>query len=101
MKFYIVSDDADTCTGLRLAGVFFLLAHDEKTARESLETVCNDPETGMLMITENIRKMCPDVISDIEKGSRPVLIEIPDSKNAGKPSDFLNDYIKSTIGINI
>ena len=101
MKFYIVSDDADTCTGLRLAGVFFFLAHDDKTAEESIQTACDDPDTGILMITENIRKMCAVQIAAIEKKGHPLIIEIPDSKNAGKPSDSLGDYIRATVGISI
>lgn len=101
MKFYIVSDDADTCTGLRLAGVFFFLAHDEKTAEESIKTACDDPDTGILMITGNIRKMCSGKISAIEKSGHPLIIEIPDSKNAGKSSDSLGNYIRSTVGISI
>lgn len=101
MKFYIVSDDADTCTGLRLAGAFFLLAQNRETAEEALEAACNDPDTGILMITENIRKMCKETVSEIEKGSRPVLVEIPDSKNVGTSSDSVGDYIKATVGINI
>lgn len=101
MKLYIVSDDADTCTGLRLAGAFFLLSSNKETAEEALKTVYNDPDAGLLMITENIRKMCPETVSVIEKGQRPVLIEIPDSKNAGSTSDSLGDYIRSTVGIGI
>ena len=101
MKFYIVSDDADSCTGLRLAGVFFLLAANSEKAEESLKAACDDPDTGILMITENIRKMCPGTVSKIEKGSRPVLVEIPDSKNVGTTSDSVGDYIKATVGINI
>ena len=101
MKLYIVSDDADTCTGLRLAGAFFMLSANKETAEKALKTACMDPEAGMIMITANIRKMCPGAVSMIEKGQKPVLIEIPDSKNAGKPSDSLGDYIRATVGISI
>ena len=101
MKFYLVSDDADTCTGLRMAGVFFFLAHDKKTAEESLKKAANDPDTGILMITENIRKMCAGTVAEIERGTRPVLVEVPDSKNTGTTSDSLGDYIRATVGISI
>lgn len=101
MKYYLVSDDADTCTGLRLAGVFFMLATNKKLAEEALNNALEDDDVGLIMITENIKKFCPELISKIEKEQRPVLIEIPDSKNAGNPSDSLGDYIRATVGISI
>lgn len=37
MKFYFVSDDADACVGMRLAGVESVLVHDKADAAAALE----------------------------------------------------------------
>lgn len=101
MKFFLVSDDADTCTGMRLAGVFFMLAHDKQTAQRALEQARDDADVGMLLITKKIREFCPEIVEEISKGSRPVLVEIPDSRDAGKSTGSVSDYIKSTVGISV
>lgn len=101
MKFFLVSDDADTCTGMRLAGVFFMLAHDKETAQMALDTACADSDVGILLITKKIRELCPVAVEEISKRSRPVLVEIPDSRDAGKSTGSVSDYIKSTVGISV
>ena len=48
MKFYLVTDDADTCVGMRFAGVTSALVHDAAEALSALERACGDEQTGIL-----------------------------------------------------
>ena len=79
MKFYLVTDDADTCVGMRFAGVTSALVHDAAEALSALERACGDEQTGILFVTQGVKKMCAEKIAALSSGSRPVVVEIPDS----------------------
>lgn len=101
MKFYLVTDDADTCVGMRFAGVASALVHDAAEALSALERASGDGQTGILFVTQGVKKMCAEKIAALSSGSRPVVVEIPDSKNAGKTGGAVADYIRATVGISI
>jgi len=66
LKMYLVSDNVDTMTGLRLAGVEGVVVHKEDEVRKVINEILNDPQTGILLITEKLGKLVPDVIDDIK-----------------------------------
>lgn len=101
MKFFLLTDDADTCVGMRLAGVDSSLVHDAAGAAEALEKAASEPEIGILFITRSVRSLCPEKLSTLEAGNHPVVVEIPDSRNAGESGSALSDYIRATIGISL
>ncbi len=101
MKFFLLTDDADTCVGMRFAGVDSQLVHDEADACELLEKTVADPEIGILFITERVRTLCPTRVAALKAGNRPVVVEIPDSRNVGESGGSLDDYIRATVGISL
>ena len=42
MKMYLISDNVDTYTGMRLAGVDGVVVHEREELREALEDVLSD-----------------------------------------------------------
>ena len=42
MKMYLISDNVDTYTGMRLAGVDGVVVHEKQELRDALETAMND-----------------------------------------------------------
>ena len=58
MKMYLISDNVDTLTGLRLAGVDGVVVHERNELREELENATNDKEVGVILLTERFE---PDV----------------------------------------
>ena len=48
MKMYLISDNLDTYTGMRLAGVEGVIVHERKEIEYALEQVLKDPEIGIL-----------------------------------------------------
>ena len=65
MKMYLISDNVDTYTGMRLAGVDGVVVHEKQELRDALETAMNDKSIchkgGFLMTTdtlEDARKAC-------------------------------------------
>ena len=54
MKMYLISDNVDTLTGMRLAGVEGVVVHGRKEAKAAVEKVLEDKNLGILLITEKL-----------------------------------------------
>ena len=52
MKMYLISDNIDTYTGMRLAGVEGVVVHERDELREALERTIADKEIGIILLTE-------------------------------------------------
>lgn len=48
MKMYLISDNIDTYTGMRLAGVEGVVVHERDELREALERTIADKEIGKI-----------------------------------------------------
>ena len=52
MKMYLISDNVDTYTGMRLAGVDGVVVHEREELRAELEKVLADKSIGIVLLTE-------------------------------------------------
>ena len=52
MKMYLISDNVDTLTGMRLAGVDGVVVHERDELKEVIEKAMSDPEIGIVLLTE-------------------------------------------------
>ena len=52
MKMYLISDNIDTYTGMRLAGVEGVVVHERAELKEALEHTIADKEVGIILLTE-------------------------------------------------
>jgi len=102
LKMYLVSDNVDTMTGLRLAGVEGVVVHKEDEVRKVINEILNDPQIGILLITEKLGKLVPDVIDDIKLNYHtPLVVEIPDRHGTGRTKDSITKYVREAIGLKI
>ena len=102
MKMYLISDNIDTCTGMRLAGVEGVVVHERSQLREALETAIHDSEIGIILLTEKFGREFPDLIDDVRLHHRtPLIIEIPDRHGAGRKKDFITSYVNEAIGLKL
>ena len=53
MKMYLISDNIDTYTGMRLAGVEGVVIHERNELKDALEQAISDKEIGIILLTEN------------------------------------------------
>ena len=82
MKFFLISDNVDTRTGMRLAGI--------------------DTSIGIILITEKLSREFPDIVDDIKLNRKqPLLVEIPDRHGTGRRSDFITAYVNEAIGMKL
>ena len=84
MKMFLISDNVDTLTGMRLAGVEGCIVHERAELRKALEDAIANKENGIILLTEKFGREFPDIIDDVRLNRRlPLLIEIPDRHGTG------------------
>ena len=102
MKMYLISDNVDTLTGMRLAGVDGVVVHESHELRVALEKAMNSPDIGIVLLTEKFGREFPDLIDEIKLGRKtPLLIEIPDRHGTGRKKDFITSYVNEAIGLKL
>ena len=76
---YLISDNIDTLTGMRLAGVEGVIVHEHDELKEALERTIADKEIGIILLTEKFGREFPEIIDDVKLHHKtPLIIEIPD-----------------------
>ena len=60
MKMYLISDNIDTWTGMRLAGGEGAVVHEKQELKAEIDKVLADKEIGILLLTEKFGKEFPD-----------------------------------------
>lgn len=102
MRIFLISDNADTQTGMRLAGIDGVLVRTPQEVSKAVDEVLTDPGISMLLITETIAAMQPDLFSHIKiNRSIPLVVEIPDRHGSSKPDDYIMSYVGEAIGLKL
>lgn len=102
MKMYLISDNVDTYTGMRLAGVDGVVVHERGELYEALQNVIKNKEVGIVLLTEKFGREFPEIIDDIKlKRKMPLLVEIPDRHGTGRKKDFITSYVNEAIGLKL
>lgn len=102
MKMYLISDNVDTYTGMRLAGVDGVVVHERGELYEALQNVIKDKEVGIVLLTEKFGREFPDILDEFRLDRKiPLLIEIPDRHGTGRKKDFITSYITEAIGLKL
>ncbi len=102
MKMFLISDNVDTYTGLRLAGVEGVVVHEREELRKALEEVFADKEVGILLLTEKFGREFPEMVDEVKLHHKtPLIIEIPDRHGTGRKPDFITSYVNEAIGLKL
>jgi V/A-type H+-transporting ATPase subunit F len=99
---YLISDNVDTYTGMRLAGVEGVIIHSKKHLKEQLDKAISDKTIGVLLITEKLSLEFPEIIDDVKLNRKlPLIVEIPDRHGTGRKPDFITSYVNEAIGVKL
>lgn len=102
MKFFLLSDNVDTLTGMRLAGIKGVLVHEREEIIAALEDACSSSEIGILLVTEVLAEKVSEELKSIRlDASKPIVTIIPDRHGERRRSDYITNYIKESIGLKI
>lgn len=99
---FLISDNVDTCTGMRLAGVDSIVVHEREELSRALEKVMTDSTIGIVLLTEKFGREFPEIIDEIRLNRKmPLIIEIPDRHGTGRRKDFITSYVNEAIGLKL
>ena len=102
MRMFLISDNVDTLTGMRLAGIDGVVVHEKQEIKQALDEVLSQKDIGIILMTEKLGKEIPEIVDDIKLNRKqPLLVEIPDRHGSGRRPDFITAYINEAIGIKI
>ena len=102
MKFHLISDNKDTLVGMRLSGIPGVVVHKEQEVLDALAEALQDENIAVILITENLVKLCRECIYDLKLNrARPLIVEIPDRHGNGSVKDSITKYVRDAIGIKI
>ena len=101
MRFYLISDNADTLVGMRLAGIEGELVHDAQAVEDAVNRGLADEHVGIILITHRRGERCEECITQTKRSyDKPLIVEIPD-RHGSQGSDSITRYVRDTIGIKI
>ena len=102
MRFFLISDNTDTQTGMRLAGIEGVVAHTAAEVAEALNAALDQPETGMILVTEKIADYFTEIINEAKKDQEgPLILAIPDRHGSALGRDRITRYVREAIGVKI
>ena len=102
MRMFLISDNGDTLTGMRLAGVEGVVVRTRDELRAALEKALADRELGILLLMERFGREFPELIDDVKLHHRlPLIVEIPDRHGTGRAPDFITSYVNEAIGLKL
>lgn len=102
MKFYLISDNADTKMGMRIAGIEGVVANSAEDAVSALNAAADNENIAVVLMTEKLVKLCHDKVYDMKLHSRrPLVVEIPDRHGNSDVIESISHYIEESIGIKL
>lgn len=102
MKFYLISDNIDTCIGMRMTGINGIVVHEPHEVEKALKESFSDPDIGIVLMTKKLIDLCTDTVFHYKlNNKRPLIVEIPDRHATSQISDTISRYIREAVGITI
>lgn len=102
MRYYLICDNTDTMTGLRLAGIEGVVVHEKSYTEELIRAALLEDDIGVLLITEKLASLCPELVSYVKLNYlKPLLVVIPDRHGTTRPPDSITRYIRDAIGVKL
>lgn len=101
MKLFLFSSDADTLTGMRLAGIDGMLITSAEALEEAAAAVAQRSDIGVLLVTRTLALQYPAAVLALKKKGRPLVSEIPDMEHPSLEGDAITQYVRDAIGISV
>jgi len=99
---FALSDDKDTLTGLRLAGIEGKLLTEKRELESAVASLTSNPQIAVLLISEGTAALIPETVKMLKLSSKnPLLVLIPDKSGVGREADAIAKLIREAIGIKI
>lgn len=101
MKYSIIGDE-DTVLGFEMVGVSGKVVHEADEAQRAFQTLLEDPEVGIVIITERVADMMRATVDKyLFTVSFPLIVEIPDRTGAVPGRPGIREMVNAAIGIKL
>lgn len=102
MKFFLISDNVDTVTGMRLAGIEGVVVHEAEETEKALMNAMDDKEIAVVLITEKLMALIEDKVNSLKlERTSPIISEIPDRHETVDVTASISRYVQEAIGIKL
>ena len=102
MKFYLLSDNIDTQTGMRLAGIEGEVVHGENDFRKAFDKALENTDIAILLVTEKLVNLCPEYVAEQKINNKiPLIVELTDRHGSQRPDDYILSYVKDAVGVKL
>lgn len=102
MQFFLISDNADTEMGMRLAGIRGVVVHEEQEVKDALATAAADKDIAVILMTEKLVRLCRETVFDMKLNMKsPLIVEIPDRHATSDISSTISGYVEDAIGLKL
>lgn len=98
---YLISDNIDTYTGMRLAGVEGAVVHGREELQQELDKVMAEKDIGIVLLTEKFGRDFPDLVNEVKLSKMPLFVDIPDRHGTGRKPNFITSYVNDAIGLKL
>ena len=101
MKYSIIGDE-DTVLGFELVGLSGKVVQTADEARRAFESMLEDKEIGIIIITEPIADMIRPIVDKyLFTLSFPLIVEIPDRRGRPPARPGIREMVNAAIGIKL
>ena len=102
MKFFLISDNVDTVTGMRLAGIEGVVVHEAQETERVLMKAMDDKDIAVILMTEKLIDMIEDKVNELKlTRPSPIISEIPDRHADMDVTASISRYVQEAIGIKL
>lgn len=100
MKFFLLSDNVDTRTGMRLAGIEGKVVHGKEEFYEAFDQAVGDKDIAILLITEKLIALDSAYVEEYKLNAKiPLIVELPDRHGSMRSDDYIMEYVRDAIGV--
>jgi V/A-type H+-transporting ATPase subunit F len=102
MKFFLLSDNVDTVTGMRLAGIEGIVVHEEEETEKALLEAMDNKDIAVILMTEKLIDLIEDKVNELKlTRPSPIISEIPDRHATVDVTASISRYVQEAIGIKL
>jgi V/A-type H+-transporting ATPase subunit F len=102
MRCWLISDNADTLTGMRLAGVDGVIVHTREELLPALQQAMQTEEIAVIMLTEKLSALAAgEITAQKSRNALPLVVTIPDRHGSTDMTASISRRLAETVGIHI
>jgi V/A-type H+-transporting ATPase subunit F len=101
MKYSIIGDE-DAVLGFGIVGVSGKVATDPEQAQRAFQSMLEDRQTGIIIITERVADMIRPLVDRYTlKETFPLVVEIPDKDGSKPDRPGIKELVNTAIGVKL